>query len=66
MNVLDDDGTALQKILQMSICIFILLSTECDSLQHLDEAWLELVVMISNVKGWSNTNILGAGSREFT
>jgi hypothetical protein len=42
------------------------LSTECISLHHIDEAWLELKFMIVGVECWSNVNVLGALSREFT
>jgi hypothetical protein len=35
-------------------------------LHHIDEAWLELKFMIIGVECWSNVNVLGAWSREFT
>ena len=50
----------------MSTSIFMCLSTEWSSLNHVDEAWLEFKLKVVGFECWSSANVLGASSREFT
>jgi hypothetical protein len=48
----------------MSISIFMCISTECSSLNHVDKAWLELKRDVVRLKCWSSTNVPNTWSRE--
>ena len=50
----------------LSTHIFMCLSTKLASLHHVDERWLELKSIISNLDRQSSTDVGYSWSREFT
>ena len=56
----------LQEVLEMRTRIFMCLSTKLVCLHHVDEGWLELKSIVSNIDCWSSMNVGCSWSREFT